>query len=1111
MFKDVKYPNRRKAWLFLVCVLGLSSVNCGREYDFDRARPERGTLGQELFEIWKKDTERSLTRPEERSELLEMRKDEFIDAVDQALPASELISFDRYLQTTLPLIDSSIMPGLTRKLTTTLQDASENPKLLTALAEHHQPPMETFISPQITPGFGERAFSYPQIRTLSLNLMDVLVRSDGLTDDGAIHYEESTALGDLLRGWALATEKSLANSESSTETTPDRWPMLLSDLLLYEDPRFAGADTTRVVPVARYDERGLPSVRTHQGAVLYPFVDYNADGLADVDAQGRFVLQNGSSVAVPAFAQTARAEDLLQRDNAGRAYRNEGEFAFEYLDLNRTSLAFLTRTTSRLAEKDILYHALAAVPEVMGPVVAAEDERGIYPGLSEGHPLLDVVDALLQSLQIEDLSGALLALADFLDNSGDVLAELVAAFDDVSAAFDRYPTAELEPNQTLAHDLLPIVHEMTASPALWADLMQALRDPIIPHTGTAMLTLLEHKNTQAVPVKDGPYDQCFQSCRAQFPIGTIERFECIRGCPNQEIFSVPMDFSSPESETNRSMLQRMFHLLRDTAGVSYRMEVTEARMPAVVIPQLPPMVYLPGAAEAFIQAVAGRLDLADYIDPEFGQSDLGQLLDLLSAVVPGNIDNSTVAGALSIASSLFGVHLDTVPTPDQITRLFNQPHLGFESDDGKIALAVDPPRCRDGYVMAFHHADGLFAAEASGLIDIMYPLAVAFSKHGREDLFAQLFVVVHNHYSQHVNLYRDVNGQPSPMKGSNLVSMEPVLAEIFASEKIFTAIQKFSIATGSVKPTNGVSFDEHVRRLLFQATRTDDQFKARRGHDSIQLADGRTLKPISRLNVAIHSTAEAVERVPKDSPARDHIERAANGITDVLFEVERSESGEARFVEPGGVAFTAHALRQLAHEAQVQKTKGNLDPWLKHELVDDLAEAWSSRGLYAALRLGNDLHADPQNRTYMREFFQHIAGTQEGYENTSLALYKLMVYAVNTDFWLPFANFLAEYLDPDRTWTEAPFEKLPLASNLVLLMHATTLYDEPGTFYEFLSRGSASFPVIASILGDYFRLEPTSREPLSAQDYAQIFQSIAGWFADSNHGLEQYYKLARNR
>lgn len=1107
MFNVLKHSHRPKTWLVFLCILGLSQATCTREYEFDRPRPERGTLGQELFKIWKKDTERGLNLPEQRTQLLETRKEEFINAVDQTVPDAELKAFDIYLQSTLPLIDASLMPGVTQKLTLILQDAAKKPSLLDALAQKKQMPADSFISPLVSPQFAARAFTYPHIRPLSLNLTSVLAHSDGLTDAGDIHYEESSALSDLLRSWAITTQKSL----TSTEPAEDRWPMVLADLLLHTDPRFAGADTTREVPIARFDKRGFPKVRQTGTQLVAPFVDLDGDGLADIDEQGRFVLQNGSAVAIKPFALDTQVEELVQRDSAGRAFRNAGEFSFEYLDLNQTSLAFLTRTTARLAEKDILYHALAAVPEVMGPVAALEDERGVYPGLSPGHPLLDVLDALLQSLQIEDLSGALMALADFMDNSGDELAELIWAFDDITAAFDRHPNAELKDNQTLAHDLLPILHEMTASPALWADLMTALRDPIVTRTGEAMLTLLKHKDTHAVPAKNGPYDQCFQTCRQSYNIGTVQRYECIRSCPSHEIFSTPMDFSAPESETNRSMLQRMFHLLRDTAGVSYKMEIIEARAPGVTLPQLPPMVYLPGAAEAFIQAVAGKLHLADYIDPNFGQSDLGQLLDLLSRVVPGNIDNSTVAATLSIASGLFGVHLDTTPTPDQITRLFNQPKLGFETDDKKIALAVKPPECRDGFVMAAHHADGLYAAEASGLIDIMYPLAVAFSNHGREDLFAQLFVVVHAHYSQHVNLYRDVTGAPSPMKGANIVSMEPVLAEIFASGKIFEAVKNFSHATAAVKPTNGVSFDEHMRRLLFQATRTDDNFKTRRGHDSLLLADGRTIKPISRLNVALHATDEAVNRVPKNSPARDHIEKAARGITDVLFEVERPDNQKPRFVEPGGVAFTAHALRQLANEAQTQRANGKLKAWLDHELVDDLTESWSSRGLYAALRLGNDLHADEQDRTHMREFFQHIAGTQDGYENTSLAAYKLMLHVVNTDFWLPFANFIARYLDPDHIWTDVALAKLPLASNLAHLIRANIAFDTPGTSFDIIARGAAHFPVLGSIFADYFRLDPTSPDMLTPRDYELIFQRIAAWFADAHHGIEQYYKLARNR
>ncbi|MBA2663164.1 MAG: hypothetical protein H0U74_12805 [Bradymonadaceae bacterium] len=1097
--------------ILVACGL-IFGLGCLKEYDFERPEQARGTLGQELFTIWKKDTARSATAPQARLALLEERGEDFVDAVDATIPLDHLGEFDTFLQDTLPLIDSGLMPGLTRKLTVSMEEAAASPGLLAAISGQRRPPAGSFITHRVNPDFAVHALSFGQMRALSLRTTDRVVKADGLHEDGRVFFEESTSVSDLLRAWKLSTDAPLASSAPS-----ERWPMALSTLLFSEDARFERAAAGTPLFVARYDERGFPKAALSSTGIAFPFVDHDGDGLADVDQAGRFVLSDGSAASILAFSSGDLSEPV-SRDAFGRATRGQSGFAFDYVDLNRTGLGFLVRSGARLANEEVLYHLLAAAPVVMGPLAVGEDARGSYVALAEDHPLLDVLDALVATLNVESLPEVLGAVAGFLDRASAQLAQLFWALQHASEAIDRHPAATLRDNQTLLYDLLPILRDIAQSPALWADFMEALRDPIIRRAGEAMLTLLKHKNVRAVPAVGGPYDTCFQPCLA-LPIGTDRRFDCIRACPNQEIFSVPMDFASAEAETNRSMMQRMFHLLRDTAGVSYTMNIVEARVPGITLPaNLPPMVTLPGAAEAFIAAVAGNLNLADYISEEFTNSDLGQLVRLLDAILPFDLGNETVASALSIASGLFGVHLDTVPSPDQITRLFNQPDLRFESDDGSIVLAVSNPVCRDGFVMSHHHADGLYAGEASGLIDTIYPLARAFSNHGREDLLAQLFVVVHAHYSSRTDLYRTAQGSPTPMKGSNLVSFEPILIEVFEAGHFFDALYEFAHATKQIKAPGEIDFDEHMRRLVFQATRTDDGFKSRSGKSAVQVADGRNLSPISRLHIVLNGIEEAIERVPPGEPSRRHLDLALEGITNVLLEVEKADGEPAKFVEPGGLALTSRAIRQLSERAATLQERGELSTWLDQTLIDELASLWSSRGFYAMLRFGNELHAEAEMRALLSDFLQHIANSPAGYQQTTLALYTLFLHAVNTEFWTPFARFLATLLDPDRRWDAPPLSDLPLASHVALITREMLTYDAPGTILEVLHRGLRSegqalspLGVIVELVADYYRADPSLAGPLGEEDYRRVFSSIAGWLAHRVYGIEQYYKLAAQR
>ena len=268
--------------------------------------------------------------------------------------------------------------------------------------------------------------------------------------------------------------------------------------------------------------------------------------------------------------------------------------------------------------------------------------------------------------------------------------------------------------------------------------MGALGDPITPKVGEAMVTLLDHRNTRANVEIMGAYDQCFMDCKASHDLGTIDRFECIRACPNGEIFQQKMDFTAPESPENRSQLQAVWHLMWSLTGVPYAMEMDRVVILGNDQPKPPALIALPGGAEAYLRSVAGNLTLSEAVPDEiFSGNELGPLLDLF------NIDSEDISGVIEFLSQLFfpdieynGVQykLSARPTPDELTRLFTQDDIIFQTDDGENILDIREPVDAEGYKLADNMADGLFEAEASGLIDAVYPMAKAFSDHDKEHL-----------------------------------------------------------------------------------------------------------------------------------------------------------------------------------------------------------------------------------------------------------------------------------------------------------------------------------------------------------------------------------------
>ncbi len=1095
--------------LLIGLILGLSS-GCDKEYDLERSQPDRGTFGEELYEIWLKDTQRAAIYSEERTNLLVDREREFITSVDRAVPAGHVKELDDFLISFIAVTDAGYFPALTRRVSAILDEAASDEELMASLDERGLYGAGDFLSPRKQGRFVAEMTAYEELPELIAHLGHGFAERDGLDDQGQPILGGPSSYADLLRALTDLMQK------EPPADAADRWATTLRDLLMVVDNRFRGGEPPRRSFVALFDDRGLPMVRLNgDGEIPAPFVDAEGNGLADIDGDGRFLMTDGKSLAIAPLSDEPVDHPEMRRDVDGRVEFGPGQFAFRYVDISDTALPFLVRMVGGLAEEETFYHMAAVGRQLLGPAVVGEDARGDHRAFKEFHPFVDLMDAIITGMAISELPEVMELTARYIDRQVDDLAFLSYAVGETWDVIADNPGTDIYDNQTLLFDLLEVFREITADPELWADVMEAMRDPILERAGEAMGTLVRYRDQEAVPVDGGPYDHCFQQCKESHLIGTNQRFDCIRACPNDEIFSDLMDHDSPESALNRSMLQRLFHLLRDTAGVEYIMAVEEAHVPGFDLGDLPPMVELPGAAEAFIRSVAGELNLSDYISDEFTQSSLGQIVEFLKYIVPGLVDDETVGEVLSIASELFGARLDTMPTPDQITRLFNQPDLRYEEDD--VILDVTNPRCKDGFEMAAHHADGLFASEASGLIDVLYPLAVAFSKHDREELMAELFIIVHDHYSSRSDLYPDAQGNDSLMKGSNLVSLEPALVTIFEDGTLFDALRGMAMSTRNLTDDHGVAIDERLRQLIHKWVRNDDDYELRSGPSSLILADGRELENLSRVDVVLDRASTMVERIEDNEQAMEHVTEAVEGFFNVVLRAEKDEGG-ARFAEEGTIAFGSHGLRYLAKRARQKEEQGRFEPWLLEELPDMAMQIYTSRGFFAVVELLEALHKDEEDRHLLAGMLGHFAESGERTDQMAFMVYGLIVQAFDLEALMPIGRFIMSILDPDREESAEPHRDLPNGTIVARVLGMAGEVDNEGHGMELLGRASISgetydstLSVLSTMVMRYLSENPDADDPMSIEDRKAALRRMGFWLGDNHRGLERYFDLLDQR
>ena len=846
--------------------------------------------------------------------------------------------------------------------------------------------------------------------------------------------------------------------------------------------------------------------RTDTG-VMSPFVDTNGDGLADINERGEFVLNGQAPIDIFSSESGVVQRDAFGRASVGNAY------IYDYVDLNNTGLGFLVSKGYEMVANNVFSDLMSAMRVIMGGTTVQEDEQGPYIGFPADNPLMDLTHAMIHVLGINTLPEIMEDTAVLFDEGGQELAGVVSALETATEIAANHPDAKMSDNQTLAHDLAPVLHEIASDAVLWDAFMNALGDPMTQKTGEAMAQLISYRNTKAVVAEDGPYDACFKGCRQTHTLGTPARYACVRACPSDEIFQQKMDFSAPETPENRSQLQAMWHMMWGLTSVPYAMEVDKLELNGRVQPATPALIRLDGGAEAFIAAIAGNLDLQDAVPPDLFTSDeIGPLLNAFG------IDASNIAGLISLLSEYFGVKLDRKPLPSQLTRMFTRDEIGYRSDDGSIVLELVEPVDADGYQLAQALADGLFEIEASGMVDAVYPMAKAFSDQGKETLLLRLFGVIHKHYPSDASIYKKSNGGTSPSNASNLRSYEQIMRDVFVQGDLMKSLYDLSTRISIIERNQGVDLNEATRQLVLRAT---ERGFVPRGDGAVRIGGGtRTLgvEDLSSFNVMIKAVEDIAQRVEGDPEAEEKFSRAVGQLFDVVLKVERADGVPPRFATPGSMAMASVSARYLASQARAKRDDGTLQAWLDNELYDGLEDLWTSRLFSGLVSIAEQIFGDEENARVLDAFSAYLLDAPRGREQVTLTLYTGAVLASNVEFWVPFARFLSGVLDPDRTWGDGQgLERLPLISHGALMLKRTVELDPNQTGFKLINRGlkarstddQAPLLTIADVVATYFRKDPTSEARFTAEDYRLILSRLADWLADDAHGMEQIYDLIR--
>ncbi|HEX7601380.1 MAG TPA: hypothetical protein VF316_07245 [Polyangiaceae bacterium] len=592
----------------------------------------------------------------------------------------------------------------------------------------------------------------------------------------------------------------------------------MADVMIAENSAFGGGTSSYIV---RRDRRGFANVARVNGLLPSPFVDKDADGLADTDPLGRFVSSTGNAPASPFFAvgaPQAATYDTFDRSVVG------GGLLYDYVDTSHTFTASMMGNLKPLVNPDItqkhesLMYMLGGAYALMGSRDGFPKTNRVYGDSSTGgavtvtydafhpetSPVVDLVYAL-GNLMGDPATDDTLEYTKILmrDHEGDVarLAGGALAFKAVS---DKHPEASIPAKSTFWDEMIDIVALIAKEPGLLEDVLRSMGTPEAEQLGgiySSYMSFKDHISYDRANINGPAYNFDTKS--------------------NAEM-KTPVDRTKPDTGVNRSAFQKFLQAIHDTNGVT-ACNKQGAKVHAILggINVTMPLIGSYGECEVFKIENLAKF----YLDSIVGRGTLYLRNDTLrngilgiGAATVGLMEQSSgitgfwdASGSKTLRpkpqflarqvffdlandsptsgtnyktnhflSDLMGIHsVGTIVCPEKILT-DPVPAAPDASPDGMVHGLR---QCADGDWLDQRDLDATMVWENFGFFTAMTPLITAFALHGKEDLLLQMMEVWYRHWADDKGTKAECdttgNAKTNPRWCSQdgIVEYEPLLIE----------------------------------------------------------------------------------------------------------------------------------------------------------------------------------------------------------------------------------------------------------------------------------------------------------------------------------------------
>ncbi|MBW2734897.1 MAG: hypothetical protein JRH20_21135 [Deltaproteobacteria bacterium] len=1025
----------------------------------------------------------------------------FIDAANHIFPGDELEQLQSYMERVLPLTDDGRFPALVEAGRHALSIAARDEPSLAALASMQG--RQGYRSREVCLGALREVLNYPELS----GFFDAMLHFGG--EAGVGHeaiLKTAQALSFELRDVARADDSSAVSPLHPSD--PQR-PMALVTELFFSDLGVASAAEPRTM--VRRDWRGVARVALGvAGGVVAPFVDLDDDGLADTDAGGTLVTAvAGSSAPTPFHLDPKEPDSALARDTYGRALNAEGDPLFEYVDLNRTLLGALLRQAARLTTTSgDLLSLVQDVSLLGGPrkevSLTARDgsKHKVEVFDSTRGPLLDLSHAVFAGLGDPHLSATLHVLQGLLEHEG-AIAAFVRGFDEARQKMREYPDSVGESN--FFDELLLLLREISRRPGLMEDVFAGLRDPRMGNLGRMLTNYLHYRDVHVLdPTGDG-----------------VRNNNSDKG-----FFVIPVDRSAPDSGMNRSIQQRLWHVIHNANGMRICNKAA-ARIQIPLVCDFPGVGWLMGCNDTYAECDLFEIKngAVFYAEAIAGRATLRLKTENMPMMVATAVATLGEDFVLELLTGVKG--MTSHPTPQAINR-----YLFMTQMPPMLAAVQDLPRDIDGLVVCDAHRGTLLSWEirhpgmsceegdSCTFFQAFRPLAEAFARHNSTKMLIDLISLFHRHWPSVESAEHQFldPAEKTFAVGTGIAKAEPLIADVLGKTSIWEGLRKLLIASAHVQGPDGASFEAVLVRSLryWIDPEQTPQLRYRDGRPGSMFTDGVTPVPggVSPIYLLADAARVASGLLLGDGESSKTREDALDGIFDVFLATEAKPMAGAdalKMRDPSLLPSLQRVTDFLRQRLDAHDALADREDWLNRELPSYVERIVASPLLTAGVDLVGALREDVAAREALRRMGSYLLDEDENVSSFGATLTTVgdAIQLLQDDrHMVPLLALVGRILGAD----------VGLVEHGLRFLEPAVAADTDSVFARLLGNtvdeqkpGQSALEVLFELAKQVNRVDPLAQQSYGVDDFKSTLGVLERFVGDPQRGVVKFFELIANR